>query len=144
MGGPGCYSYVGQIRGKGQEINLGSPACLYLGMVLHETLHGLGRPCLHSFPHKRRQLHIFFISSGAVHEQSRPDRDYYVSILMENVQPDKQHNFRKASNDTHSGRGTPFDPHSIMIYGPKDFGIQDGSGNRKTTLQPRDPQVEIR
>ena len=81
---------------------------------------------------------------GAVHEQSRPDRDFYVSILMENVQPGSQKNFRKESNDTHSGRGTPFDPQSIMIYGPNDFGIEDSMGQRKTTIQPLDPNVEIR
>ena len=83
-----------------------------------------------------------------MHEQSRPDRDSYVSILMENVEPGSQKNFRKESGDTHSGRGTPFDPQSIMIYGPTDFGIEDSNtvsmGERKTTIQPLDPQVEIR
>ena len=75
----------------------------------------------------------------------RPHRDFYVSILMENVEPGSHQNFRKESNDTHSGRGTPFDPHSIMIYGPKDFGIVDRTtGERKTTIQPCDPNVEIR
>ena len=79
-----------------------------------------------------------------MHEQSRPDRDFYVSILMENVEAGNQKNFEKKSNDTYSGRGTPFDPQSIMIYGPKDFGIEDDMGQRKTTIQPLDPQVEIR
>ena len=64
---------------------------------------------------------------------------------MENVEIGKRKNFRKKSADTHSGRGTPFDPQSIMIYGPKDFGIQDSTtGERKTTIQPLDPNVEIR
>ena len=79
-----------------------------------------------------------------MHEQSRPDRDSYVSVLMENVEPGAQGNFKKASNDTYSGRGTPFDPESIMIYGSTDFGIQDSLGERKTTIQPVDPTVEIR
>ena len=83
-------------------------------------------------------------SLGAVHEHSRPDRDSYVSILIENVEPGSHQNFRKESNDTHSGRGTPFDPHSIMIYGPKDFGIADSKSERKTTIQPLDPNVVIR
>ena len=80
-----------------------------------------------------------------MHEQSRPDRDLYVSILMENVEPASRKNFRKESDDRQSGRGTPFDPQSIMIYGPKDFGIRDSTtGERKTTIQPLDPNVEIR
>ena len=79
-----------------------------------------------------------------MHEHSRPDRDSYVSILMENVEQGSEKNFRKKSDDSHSGRGTPFDPQSIMIYGPKDFGIEDSMGQRKTTIQPLDPKVEIR
>ena len=79
-----------------------------------------------------------------MHEQSRPDRDFYVSVLMENVESRAQQNFKKASIDTHSGRGTPFDYDSIMIYGPTDFGIEGGNGERKTTIQPLDPNVVIR
>ena len=78
-----------------------------------------------------------------MHEQSRPDRDLYVSILMENVEPASRKNFRKEPDDRQSGRGTPFDPQSIMIFGPKDFGIEDGLGQRKTTIQPLDPNIEI-
>ena len=79
-----------------------------------------------------------------MHEQSRPDRDIYVSILMENVKPASRKNFRKESDDRQSGRGTPFDPQSIMIFGPEDFGIEDGLGQRKTTIQTLDPNIEIR
>ena len=79
-----------------------------------------------------------------MHEQSRPDRDFFISILMENVEPRYRKNFRKESDDSHSGMGTPFDPQSVMIYGPKDFGIEDSKGQRKTTIQPVDPKVEIR
>ena len=79
-----------------------------------------------------------------MHEQSRPDRDFFISILMENVEPGSEKNFRKESDDTHSGSGTPFDPQSIMIFGPKDFGIEDDMGQKKTTIQLLDPQVEMR
>ena len=79
-----------------------------------------------------------------MHEQSRSDRDFYVSILMENVQPGSQKNFKKKSGDTYNGRGTPFDPQSIMIYGPTDFGIKDSMGERQITIQPLDPKTKIR
>ena len=43
MGGPKCFSYVGRvIDGGGQLVNLGSPRCTYVGVVLHKTLHALG------------------------------------------------------------------------------------------------------
>ena len=39
-----CYSQVGRVdQGDGQVINLGAPECLAVGVVLHETLHALGR-----------------------------------------------------------------------------------------------------
>ena len=41
-----CFSYVGRVGGrgvdKGQVVNLGSAACLAIGMILYETLHSLG------------------------------------------------------------------------------------------------------
>ena len=42
-GGPNCYSNVGRVmQGGGQLVNLGSPGCTAVGVVLHETLHALG------------------------------------------------------------------------------------------------------
>ena len=39
----GCYSFVGYQGVAGQLVNLGSPACLVRGRILHETLHALGQ-----------------------------------------------------------------------------------------------------
>ena len=33
---------------------------------------------------------------------------------------------------------------SIMMYGPNDFGTDDGLGGRRTTIQVLDPTIEIR
>ena len=79
-----------------------------------------------------------------MHEQSRPDRDFYVSVITENVEPRARKNFKKASNHSHTGRGTPFDHDSIMMYGPRDFGIEESNGERKTTIQPLDHNIVIR
>ena len=39
-----CYSQVGRVdQGDGQVINLGAPECLAVGIILHETLHALGK-----------------------------------------------------------------------------------------------------
>ena len=82
--------------------------------------------------------------SGAVHEHTRPDHDLHVSVLLENVQPGQEHNFRKVTNDTHNARKTPFDYNSLMIYGPYDFGKEDSSGRSKRTILPLKSGVEIR
>ena len=82
-------------------------------------------------------------NAGAVHEHSRHDRDLFVFILHSNIQPNAVHNFRKVTNETYSTRNTPFDPSSLMMYGPKDFGIMDSNG-RRTTIEAVKPGVEIR
>ena len=56
-----------------------------------------------------------------MHEHSRPDRDSHVSILLGNVQPGQEHNFKAVSTGTHSGRGTPFDPNSQYLLKYKKF-----------------------
>ena len=79
-----------------------------------------------------------------MHEQSRPDRDLYVSILLDNVQPGREANFRKKGPETFDTWNTPFDYQSIMLYPSDAFGKEDSSGGRKTTIQPLKPGVEIR
>ncbi|CAG7730158.1 unnamed protein product, partial [Allacma fusca] len=68
---PYCSSDVG-FRGWRQVVELG-PACVAYGqgIAIHETLHALG----------------FY------HEQSREDRDDYVTINLNNVLPSDKHNF---------------------------------------------------
>ncbi|PRD30781.1 UNVERIFIED_CONTAM: Astacin [Trichonephila clavipes] len=61
--GQGCYSQVGRVGGQ-QLLSLGN-GCLYVGTAIHEFGHALG----------------FY------HEQSRSDRDDYLTIYLENVLP---------------------------------------------------------
>ena len=62
--GIGCYSYVGRQKNeKYQYLSLGF-GCVTIGIIQHEFMHALG----------------FF------HEQSRPDRDDYVTIYYQNIQ----------------------------------------------------------
>jgi Astacin (Peptidase family M12A). len=88
-------SYVGRIGGK-QILNLFN---FDRGTITHEICHAL----------------------GMFHEQSRVDRDNYVTINYNNIHPDNQHNFRKETANYYMIGN--FDFNSIMLYGPYDFSI---------------------
>ena len=53
----------------------------------------------------------------------------------------KNFEMKTLDNDTIK---TPFDLLSIMMYGPDDFGVLDGAGERLTTIESLVPGVEIR
>lgn len=57
-----CWSYLGA-RGGRQTISLQTPECTGSGVTVHELMHAL----------------------GLVHEQSRADRDKYVTIMWSNI-----------------------------------------------------------
>ncbi|MFE2916131.1 M12 family metallopeptidase [Kitasatospora indigofera] len=94
--GEGCYSYVGMVGGR-QNFSLGE-GCDWHGTVLHELMHALG----------------FF------HEHMRGDRDQYLVLHLENVDPSLAAQFGKVGTENEDTLG-PFDYDSIMIYGSKSF-----------------------
>uniref|UniRef100_A0A3P8N9F4 Metalloendopeptidase n=1 Tax=Astatotilapia calliptera TaxID=8154 RepID=A0A3P8N9F4_ASTCA len=99
----GCYSFVGR-RGGGQIVSLSRQGCVFHQIVQHEVLHALGFD----------------------HEQTRSDRDQHVRILLENVIPGMEHNFRKINT---RNLDTPYDYNSVMHYGRKSvIHRQMGSG----------------
>lgn len=63
--GSGCASQVGRAGGM-QYVSLGV-GCLYVGIAQHELMH----------------------ATGFWHEQSRADRDKYVQIRWDNIEPGK-------------------------------------------------------
>lgn len=60
---PRCFSYIGKLPSGGQNLSIGN-GCDEQHIVEHEFLHAL----------------------GLYHEQSRPDRDDYLTIMFENIQ----------------------------------------------------------
>ncbi|XP_049800867.1 zinc metalloproteinase nas-4-like [Schistocerca nitens] len=113
--GTGCSSLVGPAGGK-QTVSLG-PGCLSKGIVQHELMHALG----------------FW------HEQSRADRDDYVTVLLHNVIPGYERQFKKHSWHIAQSLGLPYDTGSLMHYGRLAFS-RDG---RSPTIVPRDPRAAI-
>ena len=89
-------SFVGrQTWDEEQIINIVSPS---MGVVVHEIFHAAG----------------FF------HEQSREDRDIYVTVHEDNIVPGKENNFQKYFPEGGFDHG-PYDYGSIMHYGTHYF-----------------------
>ena len=74
----------------------------------------------------------------------RADRDSYVKVMLENLEPGSEHNFLRKGTDLYGTKNTPFDYDSIMMYGPTDFGMLDSAGQRMTTILPHVSGANIR
>ena len=81
-----------------QKISIGLPndGCRGLAVTMHEIGHAIG----------------FW------HEQSRPDRDDYVRILVENIEMNMASQFLKYSRQDVDSFEVPYDFNSIMHYSP--------------------------
>lgn len=81
-------------------------------------------------------MHEICHTLGMYHEQCRSDRDEYVDILWDNIEPGFAYAF-----DTYYDRGpdgifvTPFDFESIMIYSSYNFGIKVDGIKQPTMLK---------
>ncbi|XP_065060849.1 zinc metalloproteinase nas-15-like isoform X2 [Rhopilema esculentum] len=117
MVGQGCSSMIGMTGGY-QDISIGN-YCYYKGIVMHEMMHAIG----------------FW------HEQSRLDRDNYVTIYWQNIQknPDMSYNFRKYSHGEADYYGEGYDYDSLMHYENNAF-----SSNGYSTIVARsDPNKKL-
>ena len=100
-----CWSFIGR-QGGSQTINI-FRGCQY-GSVVHEIGHAIG----------------FW------HEQSRPDRDDYVNINLDNLieGEDVASNFMKLRDDEVNSRGSEYDYGSVMHYPTTAFVREDCIG----------------
>ncbi|MDB5038024.1 MAG: hypothetical protein JWQ35_1552 [Bacteriovoracaceae bacterium] len=67
-------------------------------------------------------LHELMHALGFVHEQSRADRDNYLEINWENIEPAQIRQFQKVPDSMMEAmNGSEFDFNSIMLYRPNIF-----------------------
>lgn len=66
---------------------------------------------------KQVVIHELGHALGLYHEQSRPDRDDYIRINLNNVDAKHHHNFVKFPTTLLDTQGVAYDYKSIMHYG---------------------------
>ncbi|PAV64158.1 hypothetical protein WR25_01495 [Diploscapter pachys] len=93
----GCWSLVG-MKGGEQDLSLQSDGCDLQGTAAHEFMHAIGYQ----------------------HEQSRYDRDEYITVDLTNVEPDSAYNFDKETDET-TVNYISYDYGSVMQYGADSF-----------------------
>jgi astacin len=109
----GCSSKVGRQGGK-QIIQVEKCS---VGSIMHEILH----------------------AAGFYHEQSREDRDEFVTINWDNIEEGKENNFKTYGERKLTGSDIgSYDYDSIMHYAKYAF-----SKNKKPTIEPKDSTVKI-
>ncbi|GFH60254.1 hypothetical protein CTEN210_16730 [Chaetoceros tenuissimus] len=114
-----CGSYVGQTQSAfsstGQLLTLG-PQCLTEGTVMHEFIHAL----------------------GFQHENSRKDRDLFLTINEENIESGMEENFKPRSIE-HKIYGTKYNLESVMHFSPEAF---SSSGEPTFNIRGNDKKSE--
>ncbi len=108
-------------QGGEQIVKVGDRCANTFGSTMHEILH----------------------SAGFYHEQSRDDRDDFVTINFDNIEDGHEHNFEKYNDIPIWSWLFPdgqnigdYDYGSIMHYPRTAFGKEDASGNRMETITP--------
>ncbi|CAH1772988.1 unnamed protein product [Owenia fusiformis] len=110
----GCWSYVGFMNQNMQRISIG-PGCMGTGTIAHEIGHSIG----------------FW------HEQSRPDREDYITIHYDNIKDGKAYNFQRRTWKEITDLEVPYDIGSDLHYGSKYF-----SSNERYTIETKDPLMQ--
>ncbi|RCN44714.1 astacin [Ancylostoma caninum] len=97
----GCWSTVGRDASQRQQFVSIGRGCEAFGITSHEVAHAL----------------------GLFHEQSRYDRDNWITVYPQRIPQSQLYNFAKVTPKQMSTYGTPYDIGSVMHYTPFEFSI---------------------
>lgn len=113
--GMGCNSQLGMVGGM-QVLNLDVNGCRWKGLYLHEIGHAL----------------------GLVHEHQLPNRDEYIEIMYDNVEPSMRIWFNKYSGQEVNQYDVDYEYSSVMHYGITAF----SSDGKSQTIKAKDKSKE--
>lgn len=106
-----CTSEVGKMYTRDPQFITTGPKCFNLGNMIHEIGHAL----------------------GYYHEQNRPDRDKYITILYKNVAPTYEKQFDKLSSVVAATADTEYDFGSSK-YRTQDYSYQFSTSSFLSTF----------
>ncbi|CAF3574844.1 unnamed protein product [Rotaria socialis] len=124
--GRGCYAPIGfwgaYVGVRPVSFLHGTYAtCMVSGIIQHELMHVLGE--IHAHKLKMNHFYLYRKTKGFYHEQSRPDRDLYVSIQWRNIDPTMAYNFDKYNDTYIDTLFTSYDYGSVMHYERNAFAL---------------------
>lgn len=85
-------------------------------------------------PTRQTVVHELLHAAGLHHEHARDDRDEFIAVIEENIEPGRDHNFDKAGK----ARGG-YDLNSAMHYDARAFGVEIPGQGRAETMRLRTP-----
>uniref|UniRef100_A0A7I4Z5G6 Metalloendopeptidase n=1 Tax=Haemonchus contortus TaxID=6289 RepID=A0A7I4Z5G6_HAECO len=107
--GDGCWSQLGRVGGQ-QDLSLGNN-CETVGIAAHEIGHSL----------------------GLFHMHARYDRDNFITVNAENIDPEWIEQYAKETRLTNDNYGITYDYGGIMQYD-----VMSSSRNGRPTMLPHD------
>lgn len=116
-------SYVGMSGGK-QPLFVG-PGCFFANETSHVAV----------------WVHELMHALGVMHTQTRPDRDDYITVHEENIQPNHTSNYEKCDEPDCSTFNTSYNCQSVMHYRDFLFRKTEPEYQNKFTMTAKDPST---